>query len=70
MSTLMQWLARLYAPLNARGALIAGLPIHAPSAPGTSESRTADTARTPFAQPRSRTRAARHAHESRSTLAA
>jgi hypothetical protein len=73
MSILMLWLSRLYAPLHARGALIERSSIRSSFAPGASESRAPDTACTPFAQPRGRTRAsapARHAHEGRGTLAA
>jgi hypothetical protein len=73
MSILMQWLARLYAPLHARGALIERSSIRASFAPSTSEARAPDTACTPFAQPRGRARASApvwHAHEGRGTLAA
>jgi hypothetical protein len=73
MSIFVHWLARLYAPLRTRGALIEGSSIRASLPLGGSESRAPDSACTPFAQPRGRARVsapARHAHEGRGTLAA
>ena len=72
MSLLTRLVARLYAPLFARGVLIDGLSIRTSATADGRVSRQPGVACTPLAQPRgsARTSARTHARESRASLAA